>query len=276
VTLRLGPGMAAVVSETLEASDELGSTGSVVVLSAVRAAGDSVDVHLRYPAIALTDQPLELPSLNLRLSASDEADPRRLLTSGGDRSGAEGGEANVELRLGMLDVAPHDSAAAFPPLPQPRPTAPVLGGRWNVWHLLVLATLLAGSGLTARVMRRTRAETFNEDTGLDRAAALREMDRLRGGGWIEQGRMPEFYTAMTEVLRRFARGSEARWVPGLTATELCELLEGEGLPPIPALLRRTVDRAEQVRFGGRVSTPEDALEDWTTLRDWIARAPTER
>jgi len=270
VALRMPPGIAAAVPERLDESEELASTASVVVLAAGTGSGDSVDVRLSYPAIALTDQPLKLPPLLLRLSATTETDPTRRVMPAPAGSVTRGGEADVQLELGMLEVAPHDSAAAFTAVPEPRELAGVLGGRWNGWHLLVIVTLVAGSGLTATLLRRRPLEPSAAE-GLDREAALLELDALRERVLLGSGRTRELYRELADIMRRRIQRLHPEWPPGLTGSQIAALLESERPD---RRLSDAVERIERARFGRFEPTAEVALEDWSAVRDWVASTGT--
>lgn len=172
----------------------------------------------------------------------------------------------------------------------PRPPAGVLGGEWSAW-LLLAGTLFLVSAAIAFWWWSRRRRTDDPEPGSGasdprsaRETALAELERIRGEGWHRNGRMTRFYTASTDVLRRFHAQVEPALHPSLTSGELVRALrdredaervgrETRGETAEIGALADAVTRAERVKFGVHRPDPEDAERDWRSIRHWIRSAP---
>jgi hypothetical protein len=234
-----------------------------------------VDLELRYPLIALLNGPVLLPPLPLQMTGAREAasEPSAVLVRE-DSGAVTGGQASVGLALGGIQVALPDSVASATGTLQAAPAAGPLGGEWSIWHLLVLVVLLAGIGLTAWLLVRSRGlSPGSGSTELDRRGALRELDALRDRGWHRSGRTREFYTSLTDILRRFAHRIDPDWPPGLTSLELAAALRRNGDYAERASIEEAIRRAESVKFGHLAPEEERADEDWRDVRRLVAEYP---
>lgn len=161
---------------------------------------------------------------------------------------------------------------------RPRPPADVVGGEWSLW--LILAAVVA-AGLLAwalRVAYRRWAGGGREETAPSRGAsaraeALRELEEILARGHHRNGRIADFYDASTGALRRFVARLVPGWGPWLTTGELVEHLEDRWAGAATDALGSALATAERAKFGGFRPEPEQAEEDWRTIRDWIRGAP---
>jgi hypothetical protein len=279
IGIRVAPGLVVTVPDTFATSDAFASTSPFVLEHSGRAPGDSIDLRLRYPVILLLDGPVSLPPLSIQLAPARAAaaDPAAVLVrQSEDSTAAAGGRAQISLALGMVQVALPDSIAeATGAIPPREPVGPV-GGEWSPWMLLAIASALLAAGLTAwLVLRKPGGADAAGPARLDRRGALRELDELRERGLHRSGRMRDFYTGLTDILRRFGHTLEPGWEPGWTSLELTAALERQRQAQRQLTVRGAVQRAESVKFGRFDASPEEADEDWTTVRRWVAEAPAE-
>jgi hypothetical protein len=168
----------------------------------------------------------------------------------------------------------------------PRPAADVAGRNRN-WPataltLLFSTGLLAISAVTLRDWSTDRA-AHRSPPPSPRAAALAALDDLLAEGSGEDPRA--FFTASSEIVRRYVETFDGRWGPPWTSTELMLGLHarrgdaaGTGTfgasVPDPAPLAREMAFAEAVKFGG--ARPESATSEGhvRALRSWIESAPS--
>lgn len=161
---------------------------------------------------------------------------------------------------------------------EPKPAADVAGSSWDwssVVPILLLSTgLLFASAVAARswVVGRREEESTGPGTPLDstealRLQTLRELKRLLELGLHTHGRMDEFYTRSSEIVRRYVESLDASWGPNLTCIELMTKLERRGSGSAPALAL-AMRGSEVVKFGRLRPDAREAEEYWRELWAW--------
>lgn len=281
VVLRMGPGLAVEMPDTLIASENVRSVGSGS-WSSTPAVRDSVDVLASYPVVGFTSGPVLLPSIELKVAPV--GGNAVTVTGPGEGGGAaEGVPAEVRVaRLGAVQVAPF---APFEALLEadsalvPREAADVIGRNWSLGVILagILTALVAAAVIAAAARRwwvaRGTALVLRLRGQSPRRQALRELEEIHSAGWHRNGRIDAFYASTTGTLRHFASRIDPDWVPALTSTELLAGIEERWGTGRSAGLRAVIDVSERVKFGGHRPDPESAEADWRAIRDWVREAP---
>lgn len=260
--LRFAPGTRAVLGDTLVPTDGSSSAGPGR-WTEESGPGDSLDIRASYPVLAFRSGRVELPWLPMVLQP-------------------EGGE--LLLPLGAVEVAPLEELAGAEGELRPRPLADVLGGNWSAWALAAVALVVVGVGFLAWVAAsawrfRRPGPGAGGPVGVASSArvrALEGLERLRARGWLEEGRMREFYTEATGVLRGYVEEVESRWPTSLTSSELIARFRDRWGDEAVEHLGPVVARAERAKFGDLHPDPDVAERDRTVIRDWIRSHPETR
>jgi hypothetical protein len=168
----------------------------------------------------------------------------------------------VPLRLPEVrSVLPADTADL-----QPRPAKGLLllpaPGQDRLWWLLAVPLVLAAVLVAWRLLRRSASRPRRDP----RAEALARLDALRGTTAPEP-----LYTAVTRVLREYLARVDARWGQDLTTHEL--LLRVAGNDVDRAGLASLLRRADPVKFGALIPTPEEMGRFAADARAWIVANP---
>jgi hypothetical protein len=258
LTLRVAPGFVLVLPDSLLPSDAVSGVGFPEGRSEAPAAGDSVDVSVTYPAIALDAGLVDLPALEIELQPLG---------------------ITQELDLGAVSIASFVWPGGVDEIPQARPARDVIGGSWSVWDALVasmltIALALGAGPLASHVAERRRAARALAEWGTPRERALKELQRLRSLTWDRAGGVAEFYGACTAALRRYWADTEPRFGLWLTSGELVSRLsEDERSPEFPRDVEVAVRNAEQAKFGNQAPPSDTADKDWGTIHGWITALP---
>ena len=293
VGVRVPPGRAVFFPDSIEPGNGLESF-QPVRWEAQPVEGRGADLTLTYPVMAFSVGIVSIPAFEVfvgsagtRAVGGAEADRRlpdgSVVGSWRDVYGAGGVDESLmrllvaDQRVWVTSVLLLDDIANGL---EPRPAADVIGSSWN-WStlsaLILRATLLAGV-VTIAVRNSLVERTLALEAAAAGAApprrsrwreALDELDRLIGLGLHTEGRMEEFYTRSSGVLRVYVESLDRAWGPHLTSTELMAELErrgnGGGVPDLLSAMQT----AEVVKFG-RLRTDQGAAEKhWRALRKWV-------
>lgn len=280
LNVRLAPHVIAFFPDTLLPGPATFSAGSVE-WTVTPGPADSVDVHATYPVMAVRSGGVELPSLELWTRPAGPGEtggpsPASALPS--SPVAGSGGLEHAVVYVGGAPIIPLREMAAAEDALAPRPAADVEGASWGGGVFVALALLGLAAALVARVLasRADRSATYTasppEPELHTRAEALRELDRIRELGWHRNGRVIDFYDATTGVLRRYSGREEPEEGAALTSSELVERLRSRWGESAVEALGSAVWTAERAKFGGYRPAAEAAERDWSTVRDWIARA----
>ena len=127
----------------------------------------------------------------------------------------------------------------MPPAPWP----------WWLLALVVLGLLLLGI-LGVRLWRRSRIPPPPPPPIPPRELARAALERLRQAGYLELGRVQDFYYALTDIVRRFMEGEYNLHAPEQTTEEfLRELaITGQLSGPLQERLARFLEAADQVKY----------------------------
>jgi hypothetical protein len=169
----------------------------------------------------------------------------------------------------------------------PRPPADVVGGDRN-WPATLLTLLFGGvflgvATVSVRDWASARSEVPPAPPPSPQQVALDAFDALLAGPLLEEGRTRDFFARSSEITRRCVESFEARWGPAWTGTELMDDLVHRGprsgragtdaLLPDPEPLRREIETAERVKFGGLRPDTAEARAHAARVRAWIASVP---
>ncbi len=286
LTVRLAPGVVVFLPDTLVAQRVSASAG-IGEWSTTTGPADSIDVLASYPVMGLLNGDVELPSLEIWIRPAAEGEsPGARSVAEMNEPPAEGGPVpasqQIVIPTGLVQILPLSEMTEAETL-APRPPADVLGGDFSLW--LVAAIALAGGSvilaawlLVSRARERRAAKPRPPRS--PRLEALRELDRIDGLGWLEEGRLVEFYDASTGVLRQFSEQYESDWGIALTSTELLERLRDRwGLGSLEDL-GSVVWTAERVKVRSERATPNssqmEATNSETVSRGFRIRATSTR
>jgi hypothetical protein len=238
---------------------------------------------LTYPVMAFGMGTLPIPGFDVLMA------PR------GDQAGVEvlpGGSVvglwtDAPLRAGSVGltriprqavwVAPVFMPADFIEGIDPMPANDVAGGAWN-WPSVALA-LLFSSVLAVTLVSTTRTWLTHsegrgapaEDPTLEalRQLALRQLDDLLADGIHVEGRLLDFYTRSSGIVRRYVEAMDRDWAPSLTSGELMGRLDERWGEEAAAGLPIELGAAEVVKFGRLRPDNTAAERNWRALRDWV-------
>jgi hypothetical protein len=130
----------------------------------------------------------------------------------------------------------------------------------------------AAGAVAARIRERYRSRPAIPRIS-SRREALAELDRIRSLGWHREGKLPEFYAATTDVLRRFSEQREPDWGTALTSTELLDEIRARwGGGPVEGIAS-VIPTAERAKFGRHRPGADDAEAHWAAVRAWIEKMP---
>jgi hypothetical protein len=278
VRLRLAPGTTLFLPDTLLPADASASAGRG---SWVESAGlaDSLDVTATYPVVGYLNGEIELPALEAWVAPSTTGETTVVATRGADpiAMSATAGLERVAIPIGRIQITPLRELSQAGDSTVPRPPADVLGRQWSAWLALALGLTAAGGlgavgAVAARIRERNRARPTTPRLS-SRREALAELDRIRSLGWHREGKLPEFYAATTNVLRRFSEQREPDWGTALTSTELLDEIRARwGTAPVEGIAS-VIPMAERAKFGRHRPGPDDAEAHWSAVRAWIERMP---
>lgn len=272
LTLRLRRGVDVFLPDTLSPAPAMESyaPGSWRIAPAP---GDSLEVSARYPAIGYREGTVELPRLDMWVAIA--ADGIGAVRSA--RNDVLPPDALRSIDLGTVQVGRYtaimDSAEVAP-----RPSAGVLGNRWNPWLLLAIGLTsmagVGGIGMLASRWRERLASAFGSQRRVaPRDDALRELEQLLSLGWHLDGKVDEFYARSTDILREYASQLDEAWPTSLTSTELVAKLE-QGLGPEKVTgLASSIEVAERVKFGDHYPPSLTPEADWQRIHAWIRSTP---
>jgi hypothetical protein len=155
------------------------------------------------------------------------------------------------------DLRPPAPPAALPPAPWP----------WWVVGLVILGALLLVV-LGVRLWRRSQVPPPPPPPIPPRELARAALDRLRQAGYLELGRVRDFYYALTDIVRRFMEGEYHLHAPEQTTEEfLRELaITGRLSAPLEERLARFLEAADQVKYAARNPGPDGAQESLQAAR----------
>jgi hypothetical protein len=256
--------------------------------SEVTVPGGSTLLSVTYPLVAMDLGSVAVPEFAVFAGSRSEGEAARLAVAGRPVGSWEAfRRAPAALPSARLASVPEQrvwvqTVLALDGITEriaPRPLADVWGGsrQWASSMLvavfgLALAAIVAASVRAWRQSARIRSEVVG---GLDpRSRALMALDGLLARGLHLDGRVKDFFTESSTIVRAYVEDLDPRWDRAWTSTELMSALAGRGEAPGLEGLREEMARAEAVKFGGCRPDSATAEAHWRTVRDWIDVAPT--
>lgn len=191
----------------------------------------------------------------------------------------DGTEQRFEVGLRLPEVQsvlPADTAGI-----EPRPSKTIIADRWNrqfaVLLVLGLLFLLVGAVLLWRRHRRGRggeAAMPVRAPRTPREEALARLGRVRDLPAARPAERKIFYSAVSDVLRRYVATLSPRWGVELTTAELLRELDAEGVgPDARAAFASLLTEADLVKFARWETTADDAEGARLRAREWVSGFP---
>jgi hypothetical protein len=157
--------------------------------------------------------------------------------------------------------------------------------RWeDIWPFLLGALVLGGGWYAWRRYRASHAPTMPDEPPAPAVAphirALRELRILEEKQLWQQGKVKEYYSEATEIVRRFFEG---RWniaALEMTSEEIIHALRGTAeAKSLHETLGTFFVRADLVKFAKAAPTPDDHREEleqaFTIVRTMTPAAPSQ-
>jgi hypothetical protein len=170
----------------------------------------------------------------------------------------------------ISSVLPADTAGI-----EPKPAKDVFGANRLWWPILLALALLAALAALAwwlyRRRRRPVPVVSSEPRISPREEVIAALERARRAGLVEAGRMKEFYSQVSDALRRYMDAIEPRWGADLTTSELAGRMRGLAPDPMTAEVLGILGEADLVKFARLKMTPTDALTRLGAARAWVER-----
>ncbi|HVC08826.1 MAG TPA: hypothetical protein VNH15_02665 [Elusimicrobiota bacterium] len=156
-----------------------------------------------------------------------------------------------------IDVA----APALPKNAEPKDIKAPRAAGPPLWPWLVLAALLAaGYALYRAHSKKNAADAGNArpvDSRPPEVIAESDLNALQKSGLWELGRHKDFYSALTEILKRYIERRFGFAAPQMTTVEISRALRQADLDRgIPGRLKEVLDRADLVKFAKIPPEPE--------------------
>lgn len=268
--------------------DTLPATLNMESASPVRMEADSASdggarVTLTYPMIAFGTGTLPVPGFDVLVAPRGNRAQGTSLP-GGSVTGAwsdapprSGSAALTRVPRQAVWVAPVFTPQDLVQGIEPMPPSDVVGGAWN-WPSLALA-LLFSSVLAVTLVSTTREWLTRAEQGgfpheeptleVLRQRALRQLDDLLAEGIHAHGRLLDFYTRSSGIVRSYVEAMDRQWASSLTSGELMVRLRERSGEGAAGHLPVELGTAEVVKFG-RLRPGRDAAEEhWRALRNWV-------
>lgn len=247
-------------------------------------APDGAVLTLTYPLLALGVGRVQVPGVDILVRpgrvAGGTALPGGSVIGAWDEAPTPNAAANVlaripprEMRVASLFEL-DGVVGGVGPMPAADVVGPSLG---RVPIALLGASGLILIGVLAMALRRlwSRSGRARADGSAPvsiesgRRAALKALDDLLALDLHGKGRIRDFYTRTSEIVRRYVELFEPRWGPNLTSTELMRELEARASGEAVTTLSAEMGHAEIVKFGQPRSDAALAEAHWRKVRDWV-------
>jgi len=250
--------------------------------------GDGATLTLTYPLIALGTGNVTVPGLDVLIGPVNQAVGGPALP-GGSVVGASLAGHGTQPGSGLLaSIAPREvHVASLFELEGvlagvgPMAAADVAGNDWDLTSLvlaLAFVSVLIGV-LVATVRKSVLSRAGGAASGLTpptredaRRAALKELDGLLVLGLHTNGRLREFYTSTSQIVRRYAQRLDSGYGPDLTSTELMRGLQARNEGSSLEGLAAEMSCAEVVKFGRLRPEAAAAEAHWRAVRKWVDEA----
>jgi hypothetical protein len=202
---------------------------------------------------------IESPPVQYRLPGEDLADAPK-----------------QEVRISIESLlAKQENAADIRDIKGPEPV-PI---DWRPYWLLGggLAALLAFGALLYRVANRPRRTAWAPPPTPAHEVAAQELERLRARGLVQQGAFKEYYSALSDIVRRYVERRFELRAPEMTTEEflLVSARGGRLAGPHRALLGDFLTESDLVKFARHVPTIAQSDRAWTAARRFVDETAAE-
>lgn len=242
-------------------------------------------VSVTYPLIAFEVGALEVPEFEVYAAAREEGVAAGMAATGdwvGDFEAFIDGVAEVPSAR-LRAVPPQQLWVASVLLVEdvavglrPRPPADVAGADVHVLALLLgllsLGVFVWAAWSPLRAWNEARLAAAAAVSARDRA--LRDLEALRTSGVHHDGRLQDFFTRSSAIVRRYVETLDRRWSPAWTSTELMGGLD-DSLGDESAGVSTEMAEAEVVKFGGLRPDTDTAEAHVQALKRWIESRPVQ-
>ena len=101
--------------------------------------------------------------------------------------------------------------------------------------------------------------------------AAAELERLRGRRLVEEGAFKEYYSALSDIVRRYLEGRFTLRAPEMTTEEflLATARDGRLMPAHRRLLGEFMTESDLVKFARHLPTIADSERAWAAARRFV-------
>ena len=187
-------------------------------------------------------------------------------TAGEEKQEAPGDELGVTVES-LLEKEPNAADIRDIKAPEPIPVD------WRPYWLLgggLLAVVLIAFVLYRTLNRPTRSAAAAPPRP-PHVIATAELDRLRARRLIEQGAFKEYYSELSDVVRRYLEGRFKLRAPEMTTEEflVAAARDGRLAPAHRRLLDEFMTESDLVKFARHLPTIADSERAWTAARRFV-------
>ena len=192
--------------------------------------------------------------------------PVQYRTAGEEKQEAPGDELGVTVES-LLEKEPNAADIRDIKAPEPIPVD------WRRYWLLgggLLAAVLVAFVLHRTLNRPKRAAPSAPPRPPHEIAAA-ELERLRGRRLVEEGAFKEYYSALSDIVRRYLEGRFTLRAPEMTTEEflLATARDGRLMPAHRRLLGEFMTESDLVKFARHLPTIADSERAWAAARRFV-------
>ncbi|TMA60118.1 MAG: hypothetical protein E6J75_01735 [Deltaproteobacteria bacterium] len=204
-----------------------------------------------------------------------ESPPVQYRTAGEEKQDAPGDALGVTVES-LLEKEP--GAADIRDIKAPEPIPVDWRPYWLLGGGLLAAVLIAF--VLYRTLNRPKRPAAAAPPRPPHVVAAAELDRLRARRLIEQGAFKEYYSELSDVVRRYLESRFKLRAPEMTTEEflIAAARDGRLAPGHRRLLGEFMTESDLVKFARHLPTIADSERAWTAARRFVdetAAAPQE-
>lgn len=142
----------------------------------------------------------------------------------------------------------------------------------DYWYWIILGLLVAGLGVAVYFLYKKNGKTLLPHKKIipPYEQAIIDLDALKSSNLIEKGHIKEYYTRLTDILRRYLSSRFGIYAPEMTSTQtITAISEHPEASKAKSDLKQLFRVADFVKFAKVLPLPDDNIRSYNVVREFV-------
>lgn len=149
----------------------------------------------------------------------------------------------------------------------------------DFWYWILLGIVILGGGVAVYFLYKKNGKTLipRKKPVPPYEQAINDLEQLRNSNLIEKGHVKEYYTRLTDILRRYLSARFGIYAPEMTSSQTIEAIASHPEASLAkADLKQLFRVADFVKFAKVLPPPDDNIRSFSVVKEFVEETKPDR